>query len=50
MTLANNNEDMNRILEYLTRNDQELDTGNTKMDNFQQDSLMVSIYVEITAR
>ncbi|KAL4717407.1 hypothetical protein ACJJTC_017294 [Scirpophaga incertulas] len=41
MTLANdNNEDMNRILEYLTRNDHELDIVNTKMDNFQQDGLM----------
>ncbi|RVE46494.1 hypothetical protein evm_008844 [Chilo suppressalis] len=40
MTLANATEDMNRILEYLTRNDQELGEVNTKMDNFQQDGLM----------
>ncbi|CAG9790931.1 unnamed protein product [Diatraea saccharalis] len=40
MTLANATEDMNRILEYLTRNDHELEEVNTKMDNFQQDGLM----------
>ncbi|KAM3965599.1 uncharacterized protein ACR2FA_000445 [Aphomia sociella] len=38
MTLIN--EDMNRILDYLTRNDQELDGVNSKMDGFQQDALM----------
>ncbi|XP_026750232.2 uncharacterized protein LOC113510880 isoform X1 [Galleria mellonella] len=38
MTLVN--EDMNRILDYLTRNDQELDGLNPKMDGFQQDALM----------
>lgn len=41
MTLAN--EDMNRILDYLTRNDQELVDGSNKMENFQQDGLMVGI-------
>ncbi|XP_063830087.1 uncharacterized protein LOC135079374 isoform X1 [Ostrinia nubilalis] len=39
MTLAN--DDMNRILDYLTRNDHELLDGlNNKMENFQQDGLM----------
>lgn len=42
MTLIN--EDMNRILEYLTRNDQELDGANIKMDCFQQDTLMVCTF------
>lgn len=36
-------DNMNRILEYLTRNDQELENVNLKVDSFQQDGLMVSI-------
>lgn len=42
MTL--HNDEMNKILDYLTRNDHELDEVNkkpNKMDNFQQDGLMV---------
>lgn len=38
-------DNMNRILEYLTRNDQELENVNLKfdkVDSFQPDSLMVS--------
>lgn len=38
-------ENVNRILEYLTRNDQDLDGVNkklNKMDSFHQESLMVS--------
>lgn len=44
MTL--HNDEVNRILDYLTRNDQELDEVNKKlnnMDHFQQDGLMVRI-------
>lgn len=39
-------DNMNRILEYLTRNDQELENVNLKfdkVDNYEQASLMVSI-------
>lgn len=36
-------DNMNRILEYLTRNDQELENVSIKVDNFQQDNLMVSM-------
>lgn len=38
-------DNMNRILDYLTRNDQDLDTKSMrveKMDSYQQDSLLVS--------
>lgn len=44
MTL--HNDEVNRILDYLTGNDHELDEVNknlNKMDNFQQDGLMVRI-------
>lgn len=44
MTRAN--EDVNRILEYLTKNDEDYNTVNAKseiMDSYNQDSLLVSI-------
>lgn len=40
-------DNMNRILEYLTRSDQDLENVNLKfdkVDSFQQDGLMVSIW------
>lgn len=36
-------DNMNRILEYLTKNDQELENVSIKVDSFQQDNLMVSM-------